>query len=57
MGLSSILGSISINIPSEYKNFLGIPYTANPQYTNSVYEKIGLLVMGAVFLFDGTECL
>lgn len=51
MGL--ILGSLSINIPSEYKTFLGIPYDVNPQYANSVYEIIVLLAMGLIFLFIG----
>jgi len=51
--VSLLVGSVSINIPSEYKTFLGIPYAVNPQYENSLYEMMVLFVMGVIFLFLG----
>jgi hypothetical protein len=51
--VSLLAVSVSISLPSEYRTFYGIPHVLNPQYGNSLDEKIFLFVLGLIFLVLG----
>jgi hypothetical protein len=51
LGIILIGASQTINIPSAYSTFLGIPYAVNPNFVSSFNEMLGLLILG--FTFSG----
>jgi len=53
IGIVMIGVSRSINIPSAYSTFLGIPYAVNPEFVSSFNEMLVLLMMGFLFLGFG----
>lgn len=45
--------SQSIEIPSAYKTFLGIPYDVNPQYYTAFTQSLGLLLVSLLTIGFG----
>lgn len=51
IGIAALLYGNSINIPSAYRTFLGIPYQVNPQYVSSlstalIFYALGIFIIG-----------
>ncbi len=51
IGIAALLYGNSINIPSAYRTFLGIPYQVNPQYVSSlstaiIFYALGIFILG-----------
>jgi hypothetical protein len=49
IGLALFLGALTIQIPSAYNTFLGIPYSVNPEFQSAFSEKLDLLGVGILF--------
>ena len=50
IGLILMVHANSIEIPSPYKTFLGIPYATNPEFASSFEKKLAISMIG-VFSF------
>lgn len=53
IGFGFLLYAMSINIPSVYKTFLGIPYQVNPEYFVAFLQFIALYSFGLLFIGAG----
>ena len=57
IGLISLLFSFSVDVPSAYKTFLGIPYAVNPEFVYSFNYKIVTLMFGLFMIGIGLGVL
>lgn len=57
IGVSLVAYGASIDIPSRYKTFLGIPYATNPEYATNFASKLITFFAGIVCLGIGLGIL
>lgn len=53
IGLGFLLGALTIQIPSAYKTFLGIPYSVNPEFVFWFNWMIVGLMLGFLYIGMG----
>jgi hypothetical protein len=57
IGLIVLVLSFSVDVPSAYKTFLGIPYAVNPEFVYSFNYKMATLMFGLFTLGMGLGVL